>query len=111
MAAGPAALLGITMFFWGTAFRATAVGADHASPVVFSALRAVPATLALLGALALSRGRFPRDRRTLQVAAISGVLAVSLVFEGIAESTKLAGPGNSAVLTNTPPSFTMLFAR
>ncbi|HZO76760.1 MAG TPA: DMT family transporter [Solirubrobacteraceae bacterium] len=108
--AGPAALLGVTMFFWGTAFRATAVGAQHASPIVFSTLRAAPATLALLAVTALMRGRLPRDRRTLVVGAVSGILTVSLTFAGIAEATKLAGPGNAAVLTNTAPFFTVLFA-
>jgi drug/metabolite transporter (DMT)-like permease len=106
----PAALLGVTMFFWGTAFRATAVGAQHASPIVFSTLRAAPATLALLAVTMLMRARLPRDRRTLVVGAISGILTVSLTFEGIAEATKLAGPGNAAVLTNTAPFFTVLFA-
>lgn len=108
--AGPAALLGVTMFFWGTAFRATAVGAEHASPVVFSALRVVPATLALLAILAVSRARLPRGRRMLKLAAVCGVLTVALTFEGIAEATKLAGPGNAAVLINTAPFFTVLFA-
>jgi drug/metabolite transporter (DMT)-like permease len=108
--AGPAALLATTMFFWGTAFRATAVGAQHASPIVFSTLRAVPATLALLAVTALMRSRLPRDRRTLIVGAVTGILTVSLTFEGIAEATKLAGPGNAAVLTNTAPFFTVLFA-
>jgi drug/metabolite transporter (DMT)-like permease len=107
----PAALLAVTMFFWGTAFRATDVGAQHASPIVFSTLRAIPATLALLCVLAVTGARLPRDRRTIAMGSICGVLTVSLVFEGIAESTKLAGPGNAAVLTNTVPFFTVLFAR
>lgn len=97
------------MFFWGTAFRATAVGAQHASPIVFSTLRAAPATVALLVVTALMGGRIPRDRRMLMAGAITGILTVALVFEGIAESTKLAGPGNAAVLTNTAPFFTVLF--
>lgn len=109
--AGPAALLGVTMFFWGTAFRATAIGAQHASPTTFSALRAVPGALALLVVVALTRARFPRDRRTLVIGAITGILTVSLTFEGIAEATKLAGAGNAAVLTNTAPFFTVVFAR
>lgn len=67
--------------------------------------------MVLLIVVSLMRGRFPRDRRTLAIGALTGVLTVSLVFEGIAESTKLAGPGNSAVLTNTAPFFTVIFAR
>lgn len=109
--AGPAALLATTMFFWGTAFHATSIGARHATPLVFSTLRALPATLALLVIVALLRARLPRDRRTLAMGALTGVLTVSLVFEGIAESTRLAGPGNAAVLTNAAPFFTVIFAR
>jgi drug/metabolite transporter (DMT)-like permease len=108
--AGPAALLGVTMFFWGTGFRATAVGAQHASPIVFSTLRAVPATLALLAVVALMRRRLPREGRMLGLAAVCGLLTVSLTFAGIAEATKLAGPGNAAVLINSSPFFAVLFA-
>jgi drug/metabolite transporter (DMT)-like permease len=99
------------MFFWGTAFRATAIGASHAPPAVFSALRALPATLVLLAAIALTGARLPRDRRMLALGAVSGALVVSLTFEGIALSTKLAGAGNAAVLINTAPFFAVLFAR
>jgi drug/metabolite transporter (DMT)-like permease len=109
--AGTAALLATTMFFWGTAFRATAVGAGHASPIVFSSLRAIPATLALLAVLALTRSRLPGDRRTVALGALTGLLTVALTFEGIAEATKLAGAANAAVLTNTAPFFTVLIAR
>jgi drug/metabolite transporter (DMT)-like permease len=109
--AGPAALLATTMFFWGTAFRATAIGASHASPTVFSALRAVPATLVLLAVVGLTGARLPRDRRMLALGAVSGSLVVTLTFEGIAESTKLAGASNAAVLINTAPFFAVLFAR
>ncbi|MBV9004024.1 MAG: EamA family transporter [Solirubrobacterales bacterium] len=108
--AGSAALLATTMFFWGTAFRATAIGAGHASPTVFSALRALPATLALLLAVAVSGARLPRDRPMLILGAISGPLVVSLTFEGIAVATKLAGAGNAAVLINTAPFFAVVFA-
>jgi drug/metabolite transporter (DMT)-like permease len=104
-------LLGVTMFFWGTAFRATAIGAQHASPVVFSTLRALPGTLALLLVVALTGARLPRSRRTQGLAIVCGILTVALTFEGIAEATKLAGPGNAAVLTNSAPFFTVLLAR
>jgi drug/metabolite transporter (DMT)-like permease len=109
--AGTAALLGTTMFFWGTAFRATAVGGRYASPIVFSTLRAVPATVSLLAVVGLTRGRLPRDRRTIALGALCGLLTVALSFEGLAEATKLAGPGNAAVLINTAPFFTVLLAR
>jgi drug/metabolite transporter (DMT)-like permease len=106
----PYLLLVVTVFFWGTAFRATAIGAEHASPVVFSTLRALPAGALLLGVVVLTRGRLPRGR-PLAMATISGLLMVTLTFEGIAEGTKLAGAGNAAVLVNTTPFFVLVFGR
>jgi probable blue pigment (indigoidine) exporter len=103
-------MLGITIFFWGTAFRATAIGTEHASPVVFAALRALPAALVVLAATFLVRGRLPRGR-PLAWAALSGLLMVTLTFEGISEGTLLAGAGNAAVLINTSPFFVLLFGR
>jgi drug/metabolite transporter (DMT)-like permease len=108
--ARPYLLLLVTIFFWGTAFRWTDVGADHASPVVFSALRAVPAMLALLALAAVLGSSRPRGR-TLVYAALSGPLMVTLAFEGIAEGVTLAGAANAAVLINTTPFFTLLLGR
>ena len=45
------------------------------------------------------------------MAALSGLLMVTLTFEGIAEGTKLAGAGNAAVLVNTTPFFVLVFGR
>ena len=106
----PYVLLGVTVFFWGSAFHATAVGTEHASAVVFSTLRALPAALVLLAVTALVRGRIPRGR-PLAWAAVSGLLMVTLTFEGIAEGTTLAGAGNAAVLVNTTPFFVLLLGR
>ncbi|MBV9796973.1 MAG: DMT family transporter, partial [Solirubrobacterales bacterium] len=71
---------------------------------------ALPATLALLLAVAARGARLPSDRRMLILGAISGPLVVSLTFEGIAVATKLAGAGNAAVLINTAPFFAVVFA-
>jgi drug/metabolite transporter (DMT)-like permease len=108
--AAPYLLLLVTIFFWGTAFRATDVGAEHASPVVFSALRAVPAAVALVLLALVLRSRLPRGR-TMWFAILSGPLMVTLAFEGIAEGVTLAGAANAAVLVNTTPFFTLLLGR
>jgi drug/metabolite transporter (DMT)-like permease len=79
--AAPYLLLLVTIFFWGTAFRATDVGAEHASAVVFSALRAVPAAVALVLLALVLRSRLPRGR-TMWFAILSGPLMVTLAFEG-----------------------------
>ena len=64
----------------------------------------------LLGVVVLTRGQLPRGR-PLALAAISGLLMVTLTYEGIAEGTKLAGAGNAAVLVNTTPFFVLVFGR
>lgn len=113
-AAGPGAtpylLLLVTIFFWGTAFRATDIGADHASAVVYSALRALPAAAALALLALLLRARLPRGR-TFWYAVLSGPMMVTLAFEGIAEGVTLAGAANAAVLINTTPFFTLMLGR
>lgn len=103
-------LLLTTVFFWGTAFRATDIGAEYASPVVFSLLRALPAAVVLLAIGYILRERLPRGP-ALTGAVVSGVLMVALTFEGIAEGTALAGAGNAAVLVNTSPFFVLLIGR
>jgi drug/metabolite transporter (DMT)-like permease len=106
----PYLLLVIMVFFWGTAFRATAIGSEHASAVVFSLLRAAPAALVLLGIVLVLRRPLPRGR-TLLYAVLSGLLLVTLAFEGMSEGTKFAGAGNAAVLINSTPFFVLLFGR
>jgi drug/metabolite transporter (DMT)-like permease len=77
---------------------------------VFSALRAVPAAVALVLLALVLRSRLPRGR-TLWFAVLSGPLMVTLAFEGIAEGVTLAGAANAAVLVNTTPFFTLLLGR
>lgn len=108
--AAPYLLLLVTIFFWGTAFRATDIGADHASAVVYSALRALPAAAALVLLAGLLRARLPRGR-TFWYAVLSGPMMVTLAFEGIAEGVTLAGAANAAVLINTTPFFTLMLGR
>lgn len=104
------AFLGITIFFWGTAFRANAVGAEHTSALMFSALRAGPAALILLALIPLVGGRLPRGRLLLW-SAVTGVLMIALTIEGISEGVARAGAGNAAVLINSSPFFVMIFGR
>ncbi len=108
--AAPYLLLLVTIFFWGTAFRATDIGAEHATAVAYSALRALPAAAALVLLALLLRSRLPRGR-TFWYAVGSGPLMVTLAFEGIAEGVTLAGAANAAVLINTTPFFTLLLGR
>lgn len=106
----PALFLVVTIFFWGTAFRASAIAAEHTSPIMITALRAAPAALVLVAAAFFLRSRLPG--RGLWVATIvTGLLMVTLTLEGIAEGTARAGAGNAAVLLNASPFFVLILAR
>jgi drug/metabolite transporter (DMT)-like permease len=100
----------VTIFFWGTSFRASAIAAEDTSAIWISALRSVPAAILLVAAVVLLRGRFPAGRQWLW-AAITGVLMVVLTLEGISEGTARAGAGNAAVLLNSTPFFVLILSR
>ena len=98
----PVVALLVMIFFWGTAFRASAIAADHAAPIMITALRAAPAALLLLVMAAVVRSRLPR-RALWGWTAVTGLLMVTLTLEGIAEGTARAGAGNAAILLNASP--------
>lgn len=102
-----ALLLAVAVVFWGGSFRATAVATEHTSGLMLSALRALPAALLLVAALPLLGARLPQGRLWLW-AGVTGLLGVTLFLYGLSEGTKLAGPGNAAVLANTPPFFVLV---
>lgn len=101
----------VTIFFWGTGFRATAIGLEHASPVMLTALRAAPAALALLLAVALLRGRSLPPRPLWVATALTGILTVTVTLEGMSEGTARAGAANAAVLLNASPLFVAVLGR
>lgn len=106
----PALLLAVPVLLWGTTYRGTAVGAEHAPAVVFGAARAVPAGLVLLLVLLLRRGRAPRGR--LGVAAgVSGFANVTIFIFAISEATALAGAANASVLINSSPLWVLVLGR
>jgi drug/metabolite transporter (DMT)-like permease len=100
----------VTIFFWGTAFRATAIGAEHTSPIMLTALRAAPAALVLLAALLVVRGRLP-SRPLWGITTVTGLLMVTLALEGISEGTARAGAANAAILLNASPFFVLVLGR
>ena len=55
-----AVYLVVTIFFWGTAFHASAIGAEYTSPIMLTALRAGIGALALLLAVAVLRSQRPQ---------------------------------------------------
>jgi drug/metabolite transporter (DMT)-like permease len=103
-------MLLVTIFFWGTAFRASAIAADYAEPIMITALRAAPAAIALLLAMVVMRGRLP-ERRLWGWTVVTGLLMVTLTLEGISEGTARAGAGNAAILLNASPFFVLVLGR
>lgn len=95
------------VFFWGTSFRATLIGTEHAPPMTFTALRAAPAALILLVVAVVMRARLP-GRALLPYTLLTGVLFVTIPLAGLAESVIRAGAGNAAVLNNTAPFFVLV---
>lgn len=106
-AVAAALLLGASVAFWGGSFRATAVGTEHTSGLMISALRAAPAALLLCAVVLLIGGRFPRGRMWVW-AAVTGLLGVTLFFFGMSVGIELAGPGNVAIVANTSPFFVLV---
>jgi len=104
------ALLAFPVFLWGGAYRATAVAGDHASATMVAGLRSGAAALLLVAIVPILRVRLPRGRAALW-SAVTGILMVTLFFEGLVEGTVRAGPGNAAVLTTTSPLFVAVLAR
>jgi len=103
-------MLLVTIFFWGTAFRASAIAADYTEPIMITALRAAPAAIALLLAMVVMRGRLP-ERQLWGWTVITGLLMVTLTLEGISEGTARAGAGNAAILLNSSPFFVLVLGR
>jgi drug/metabolite transporter (DMT)-like permease len=100
----PYVFLGTTVFFWGTQYWAIEIAAPHSPPIVITALRTVPAAVALIVVALLLRSRFPIRRLALWTC-LTGVIGVALTLGGITEGAARAGGGNTAVLVNTAPFF------
>jgi drug/metabolite transporter (DMT)-like permease len=106
----PYVFLGVTMFFWGTTFRAAAIGAEHTAPIMLTALRVAPAALLLLAAAIVMRRRLP-SRDLVGWTVVTGLLMVTLTLEGITEGAARAGPANAAILTSASPFFILIASR
>jgi drug/metabolite transporter (DMT)-like permease len=98
------------VFFWATQYWAIEIAAPHASPIVITALRTLPAALVLVGVVLVLGRRLP-PRHLLAVSALTGVLMVALTLGGISEGAARAGGGNTAILVNSSPFFIVLFGR
>jgi drug/metabolite transporter (DMT)-like permease len=95
---------------WGSSFLLMKVGLRTLAPLQISGLRIFAGTATLLGLLAVTGGRLPRERRTWGHLAVSGVFLTALPFSLFAAgeervSSALAGIGNA-----TTPIAAVFFA-
>jgi drug/metabolite transporter (DMT)-like permease len=95
---------------WGTTWAAIKIGVSDVPPWIFAFDRSVIVALAL-GAVALAfRMPFPRDRRTLAAAAISGGINSGVSWAIIFWAERLVPSGLVAVFGATAPIWTGLLA-
>jgi drug/metabolite transporter (DMT)-like permease len=106
----PALFLLVTMYFWGTAFRASVIAAEHGPPIMVTALRAGLAAVVLVVAVLVLRSHLPpRGFRMMTV--VTGLLMVTLALEGITEGAARAGAGTAAIITNSSAFFVLVLER
>jgi drug/metabolite transporter (DMT)-like permease len=100
-------LLGITVLIWGLTWWPIDVASEHSTPIMLAMLRVAPTLVLLVAVFALLGRRLPRGR--LLAASIgSGLLMFGTFQWVIMETVVTIGPGNSAVILNTPPLFVAL---
>lgn len=106
----PALFLLVTMFFWGTAFRASVIAAEHAAPIMVTGVRAGLAAAVLVLAAVVLRSRLP-PRELWLTTFVTGLLMVTLALEGITEGAARAGAGTAAIITNSSAFFVLVLER
>ena len=101
--------LGLTIFFWASAFAGIRAGLEDYSPGHVALIRMLVASVALLGYALLIRMRLP-EARDLPVILLCGFLAFAVYHVALSygEVTVTAGP--ASLLVNTAPIFTALLA-
>lgn len=99
----PLLCLALTVVLWGSTYRATAIGTESASGIVFAAIRVVPVALVFL---LVFQGRLRRLRpATVGRVALAGWLMVAAFLVALSEGVDRAGAANASVLLNTAPLF------
>jgi drug/metabolite transporter (DMT)-like permease len=104
----PLVCLALAVVLWGSTYRATALGTEGASGVVFAAVRVVPVALVFL--LVFQRRLRRLQPVTLAGVALSGWLMVAAFLVALSESVDRAGAANASVLLNTAPLFVAALA-
>ena len=97
----PLVCLALTVVLWGSTYRATTIGTEAASGVVFTAIRVLPVAVVFL---LLFHRRLGRLRlRTVGAVGLTGWLMVAAFLVALSEGVDRAGAANASVLLNTAP--------
>lgn len=105
----PALFLSLCLI-WGFTYVALKIGLRHATPLTFTAARALVGGLAL-GACAMgATGRFPRDAATHRASAVLGLTNVAAFWGLMNLGLTRISAGESSILTYTQPLLVALLA-
>lgn len=101
--------LGLTVFFWASAFAGIRVGLEHYGPGQVALIRFLVASAAL-ALYAVAKGMRLPEMRDLPAVALSGFLAFTVYHTALNYGEITVSAGSASLLVNTAPIFTALLA-
>jgi drug/metabolite transporter (DMT)-like permease len=101
--------LGLTIFFWASAFAGIRAGLESYSPGHIALLRFLVASVVLALYAVVRRMRLP-ELRDLPAVVVSGFLAFTVYHVALNYGEITVSAGSASLLVNTAPIFTALFA-
>jgi drug/metabolite transporter (DMT)-like permease len=101
--------LGITVFFWATAFAGIRVGLQSYGPGELALSRLLVASVTLAAYAVIARMRLP-EVRDLPAILLAGFLAFALYHVALNFGERTVSAGAASLLINTAPIFTALLA-
>jgi drug/metabolite transporter (DMT)-like permease len=101
--------LGLTIFFWASAFAGIRVALESYSPGHVALLRFLVASAALVIYAVVRRMRLP-ELRDLPAVVLSGFLAFTVYHVALNYGEITVSAGSASLLVSTAPIFTALFA-
>jgi drug/metabolite transporter (DMT)-like permease len=101
--------LGLTIFFWASAFAGIRAGLESYSPGHIALLRFLVASVVLALYAVARRMRLP-ELRDLPAVVVSGFLAFTVYHVALNYGEITVSAGSASLLVNTAPIFTALFA-
>lgn len=101
--------LGLTIFFWASAFAGIRAGLEAYEPGQVALVRLLVASAVLLAYAVVTRMRMP-EVRDLPIVALAGFLAFTVYHVALSYGELTVSSGPASLLVNTAPIFTALLA-